>query len=519
MKIRNRLLILCAIIALCCVGLIFAGCNAEENYTEWVTLTLPTCETSGVQVRTSADNPEVKQTRDIPATGHIWGEWETETEPTCSVEGVEKRLCAHCGNIDKRSIPAAEHVWDEWEVLLNPTCLTDGSMKRVCLNDETHTQLQNVPATGHDFSDWVTTLAPACTDNGVEMRYCRNDNAHVEARSVQSLGHKWGEFALVEVPTCTTEGLKISVCENDCEHVMRQTVTRLGHYFGEWVTSKPATETEEGEELRICKHDCTHVQTRTTATKAGEYLTFLQTDGGYKVRNSSTDNCPSTVYIPASYNGQPVTGLDSSAFTGCKNLERVVFLGNNLRVVGSGAFMRCINLQSVDLPEGVTTLGSALFAFCDSLKSVTIPSTVTKIGFQTQRGMTNFETLTVDPNNSVYKSDGNCLIERENNTLVCAFGNAQIPDYVVNIARNAFNVSSMESIVIPASVQNIDSSAFIHCNKLNTVTFVGLSVTLNKYAFSDCGNLIRVELPQGFGEIPENAFWSCPNMQTVIIPE
>ncbi len=47
--------------------------------------------------------------------------------------------------------------------------------------------------------------------------------------------------------------------------------------------------------------------------------------------------------------------------------------------IGS-AFMTNIDIKSVVIPEGVTTIGSSAFYMCSNLTSVTIPASVTAIG-------------------------------------------------------------------------------------------------------------------------------------------
>ena len=48
--------------------------------------------------------------------------------------------------------------------------------------------------------------------------------------------------------------------------------------------------------------------------------------------------------------------------------------------IGSNAFEYCKALQSVSIPNGLTTINQNTFASCGSLASVTIPSSVTSIG-------------------------------------------------------------------------------------------------------------------------------------------
>ncbi|MCM1194962.1 MAG: leucine-rich repeat domain-containing protein, partial [Firmicutes bacterium] len=110
--------------------------------------------------------------------------------------------------------------------------------------------------------------------------------------------------------------------------------------------------------------------------------------------------------------GRPVLEIAADGFANCDRLEKVVFSGNNLRVINNMAFASCVNLQSFEIPAGVTALGSYVFNGCDSLKSVSISATVTSIGQSIFRECPLLETLTVDENNRVYKSENNCLLER-----------------------------------------------------------------------------------------------------------
>ena len=48
--------------------------------------------------------------------------------------------------------------------------------------------------------------------------------------------------------------------------------------------------------------------------------------------------------------------------------------------IGSGAFLNCLSLTSVTIPNSVTSIGSYAFQGCSSLTSVTIPSSVWSIG-------------------------------------------------------------------------------------------------------------------------------------------
>lgn len=69
---------------------------------------------------------------------------------------------------------------------------------------------------------------------------------------------------------------------------------------------------------------------------------------------------PSTLIIP-----KDVEGIGDYAFRDCKKLERVIFSNsNNLKCIWSGAFMDCIKLKKVTIPESVENIGSGAFWGC-----------------------------------------------------------------------------------------------------------------------------------------------------------
>ena len=50
-----------------------------------------------------------------------------------------------------------------------------------------------------------------------------------------------------------------------------------------------------------------------------------------------------------------------------------------MTIIGNGAFCKS-SLQSIDIPNKVTTIGNQAFCFCSKLESIDIPNSVTKIG-------------------------------------------------------------------------------------------------------------------------------------------
>lgn len=93
------------------------------------------------------------------------------------------------------------------------------------------------------------------------------------------------------------------------------------------------------------------------------------------------------VVIPETYNNLPVTEIATGGFMSCVNLTRV-FLSKNIETVGNNAFINCVNLQYVGLPN-VETIGANAFAMCTALERLYIPSTVQSVGANILRNNEN----------------------------------------------------------------------------------------------------------------------------------
>jgi hypothetical protein len=194
-----------------------------------------------------------------------------------------------------------------------------------------------------------------------------------------------------------------------------------------------------------------------------------------------------------------VTFIDYYAFENCSNLENVyisdleawcniefydsfanpLYNGANLYLNGNlvkdlvipdsvaeirDAFSGCSSLESVTIPDGMTSTGIGAFMYCTNLTSVTIPDSVTSIGSNTFRGCSSLTSVTIpDSVTSIY---GYAFYDCTSLTDIT------IPDSVTEIGSYAFaKCSSLTSITIPDGVTEIGFSAFRYCDNLTSVTF------------------------------------------------
>lgn len=157
------------------------------------------------------------------------------------------------------------------------------------------------------------------------------------------------------------------------------------------------------------------------------------------------------------------TSYETLRPTYAPNVITVTFAeGSACKSIGAAAFLDCIYLTSINLPDSVTYIGSGAFYGCESLTSINIPYGVKFIGTSTFRNCASLTSVT-------------------------------IPDSVTVIHEGAFSFCySLTDIIIPNSVTKIYDSAFIYCESLVSVTIPSGAVSIDNNVFQNCTSLVDI---------------------------
>ena len=210
-----------------------------------------------------------------------------------------------------------------------------------------------------------------------------------------------------------------------------------------------------------------------------------------------------------------VTSIGEDAFWICDGLTSIT-IPDSVTSIGLSAFRSCSRLTSVTIPDSVTSIDSLAFGYCRGLTSVTIGNNATSIAGTAFNGCSGIESLVVTTGNKKYHSANNCIIETDVKTLIVGCKTSIIPSNgsVTSIGPYAFSdCGSLTNIAIPDSVISIDEWAFNDCYSLTNITIPNSVTSIGSYAFRGCDGLTNITIPDSVTEIGHGAFADCDNLQ------
>jgi len=256
-----------------------------------------------------------------------------------------------------------------------------------------------------------------------------------------------------------------------------------------------------------------------------------------------------------------VESLGSQVFASCSGLKSVKLSSGALTKIPSKAFYGCSRLETIVIPDGVTTIYTGAFSYCNSLTQVNISKSVNKIyDGENEVGENGFlwpcaslTSINVDEDNTKFVSKDGVLFEKKENEKLklVRYPQALKQDddtYVVNgsqvdeVGFAAFKAcNALKKVVLSEGVTTIDPYAF---SRTTLVTFEfpehSLSVikedafyrsydltgvvipqgaSIEKEAFFACKGLKSVTLPSDLTVIPDGAFEECLQLESVYIPD
>lgn len=442
-------------------------------------------------------------------------------------------LCGigYVGSCLQGFIDGVENCTHSWEVVeeVPATCETDGVKKSKCSVCYENKE-EILPALGHDYV-------------GRECSRC-GDMTASEGLKFKT---EYGKATVIGMGTCTDDIVVIPEEYDGCvvekigsyafrdspmvKIVIPETIDEIGNYA--FIECRNLTEINIPESVRWIGYGisayCTSlnsitVDSQNTAFKAIDNCLMTKDEDELFAgcKNSVIPNGVKEIYI--------------GAFAGHSGIAELIIPNTVTKIWGS-AFSDCDSLTEIVIPDSVVEIQNYAFKDCDGVERVSLGSGLNIFGkyydnyqytyYSAFSGCNNLSSITVSSENDVYKSEGNCVVEKDTNTLVLGCKNSVIPNYVTTIQDYAFDrYSSLTNVNIPDSVTCIKSKAFNWCQNISYTVDGGIKYlgnSNNRYRWLVCAvepdRITNASINANCKYVMEYALISCSNIEEIILPD
>lgn len=290
--------------------------------------------------------------------------------------------------------------------------------------------------------------------------------------TVDALGHTEVVDA-GKAATCTQSGISVGKHCSVCDEVLlaQKPITATGH-TAVVDPAREATCTEtgltEGSHCSVCAEvlvaqestplgEHSYVDGQCTACgkdQQSEGLAYTLNGDQKSYTVAGIGTCEDTkLYIPAAYQGLPVTAIKASAFVNCK-------------------------VTSVVVPDSVTSIGAGAFYGCNSLEEITLPfigsseNTILPLGYI-------FGSTSGEGTPKTSEGKGYTYQSLYGGALSSSAAYYYIPESLrkVIITKDTsvhgysfYNCDMLEIVQLPNDVRNISNYAFSNCAALKSIT-------------------------------------------------
>jgi len=459
---------------------------------------------------------------------HEWSEWSVTTPATCQAVGEETRSCT-CGESETRSLNKLAHTYDQ--EVVNDTYLKSAATEQA--------------AAYYYYSC-------TCGAKGSE------DFAYGEPL-VRTVSVKvYVDGALSQTLTTDNEkGYKITPPEKPTDITTNPNSEK--YFYGWFVDANlqtPLTEVTVFEDGGAIYAKWINVYSNQ----------FTYTVNYGKATITGFQNTTATVVvIPCYINSFPVETIAMGAFVN-KTMLRTVIVCDGIKVIESGAFNNCNSMQTIMLPNSLTSIAAdsiinaplleytqagnvnyignyqnpylvAVAPTDSSATEITLKRECNFCFVDAFAALSNLASVTVEADNQVYFSQSGILYNAAKTEILLVPRNLQgavvIPSGITAIASNQFaGRSGMTSIALPLGVVSVGNGAFSGCTGLQKVVISDIAAWCNisfgssdtnplyyaKHLYLGENEITNLVIPSSVTSIGSYAFYYCTGLTSITIP-
>ena len=203
------------------------------------------------------------------------------------------------------------------------------------------------------------------------------------------------------------------------------------------------------------------------------------------------------------------------------NYQGAYTIPSSIKVICNSAFYGCTKVTSLTIPEGVERIESLslFFSLNSMVRTLHIPSTVNYIG-PNAICSGRLETVTVSEENQHYTTWNGLVCTKDMKTLVYCpdrkYVYTTLPESIEHIAPFAFYVASNLYKLEMPNVKTIGENAFVQ-NNLESLTLPACLEEIGDEAFSESYDLTSVTIPASVTNIGEEVFSYSRKLNKAVI--
>lgn len=237
-----------------------------------------------------------------------------------------------------------------------------------------------------------------------------------------------------------------------------------------------------------------------------------------------------SILIPASLEfcniGYGVVGIGLGYRIGPFSSSKLknIYFDSGCTKICQGLFMKCKELEEVNIPDSINKIECAAFYFCSNLKKVTGMVNVKEIREIVFCGCTSLSEINLP--------DGLTAIQGGAFSETSALKHINIPKSLTEVGAYAsivgigtqydlppFDNSGLLYVKFDDGIKKIPAALLRRCEKLGMITLPESVETIEALAFSECSALPEVDLPSGIKTIEAGAFLNDKALKKISIPK
>ena len=475
-----------------------------------------TCTTAGTKTYTCTRCKKTR-TETIAATGHKAVK-DAAVAATCETTGkTEGSHCSVCNTVIKAQTTTAAlgHSWDSGKVTKAATCTAAGTKTYTCSRCK-KTRTETIAATGHKAVKDAAVAATCETTGKTEGSHCSVCNTVIKAQTTTAaLGHSWDSGKVTKAATCTTAGTKTYTCTR-CKKTRTETIAAAGHKAVKDAAVAATCETTgktEGSHCSVCN---TVIKAQTTTAALGHSW-----DGG-KVTKAATCTAAGTKTYTCTRCKK--TRTETIAATGHKAVKDAA-VAATCETTGKTEGSHCSVCGTVIKAQTTTAALGHDYGEWKTIKAATYtePGQAERVCRRNashkeyrqlpilEKAKIALSACSIQLSEQTYVYDG---IEKTP-TVTITYNEKTLTegkDYQVYLADNV-NPGTAKITVIAKTDSDYTGTA--------TITFEirkalpENATVIEPGAFSNCTNLVNLNIKENVTEIGDNAFADSKNLQNI----